>query len=576
MVEKRWRLKEVAEGPAGDLAETLSVSPLLAGILLERGIADPESAERFLRPKLRDLHDPFQLPDMDRAVERVVGAVRRGEPIAIFGDYDVDGVTSACLLGEFLESLGVRVTVRLPDRALDGYGIRSKAVRDLAGEGIRLIVTVDNGTSAHGALETARDLGVDVVVTDHHEAPERLPPAVAVVNPRRADSRYPFQDLAGVGVVFKLVWAIAQDFSRGKKVSEEFRNFLLESLALVALGTVSDVVPLLGENRVLVKFGLGALEKTRRPGLRLLVEGALGESSARGLRASDLAFRIGPRLNAAGRLGSAHDAIRVLATRDAVEARELSRLLERANRRRQKIEDEIFEEAARAVEAEVDLPRARAIVLGREGWHPGIVGIVASRLVEKFYRPTLLAAIAGGRAKGSARSIPGVHIAEALSSCKECLVRFGGHEMAAGFEVDPGRLGDLRAALDAAIPMAPEEMVPEVHVDAALDLEEITWDAVEELSLLEPHGRGNPEPLFSVEDADVVGTPRLLGAEGRHVAFYVRQGRAAFRAVAFGRGGEYAALARRGAKASLLVEPKVSRWEGRSSIELIARELRIS
>lgn len=576
MVEKRWNIHETEPEPVARLRHELGCSPLLAGLLHRRGIVEPEAAARFLHPKLTDLHDPLALPDMERAVERIERAVRNHESIAVFGDYDVDGITSTCLVKEFFDLIGVPVRHRLPNRLLEGYGIRCDAIRELAAEGVTLVITVDNGTSAHEEVALARTLGVDVVVTDHHQASGSLPPAVAVVNPCREDSGYPFKDLAGVGVAFKLVWALAERLSREKKLSREVRDFLLDSLALVALGTISDVVPLLGENRILAKFGLVALERTRRPGLRCLVDAVLRDRSPPRLSATDVAFRIGPRLNAAGRLGDADAAIRILLTRDPAEGSAIAESLERDNRRRQKIEGEILQGAIAAIERDVDLDRAKAIVLAGEGWHAGVIGIVAARIVERYFRPTLLIALDGERARGSARSIRGVHITEALARCAEHLHGYGGHEMAAGVEARRDRIDDLRRALDEAIQLEPAEMIPQIDADGCVRLREIGPKTLDELALLAPHGAGNPEPLLSTEELEVVGVPRVLGSDGRHLSFTVRENGAAFRAIAFGKAEYYPRVSRRGARVSLLVEPQRNTWQGRSEIELCVRDLRVS
>jgi single-stranded-DNA-specific exonuclease len=573
VVEAKWRVHEAAAESREDLSRRLSCSPLLATLLHRRGVSGAEEARRFLSPKLGDLHDPFGLPDMERATERILRAVRSREPIAIFGDYDVDGISSTCLLHDFFRFIEYPVAYRLPDRLLEGYGIRAEAVRELAATGVKLIITVDNGVTAVKEVETANELGVDVVVTDHHQPGAVLPRAAAVVDPWAPGSTYPFQDLAGVGVTFKLVWALAQRFSRSTKLSPPLRDFLLESLALVALGTISDVVPLLGENRILAKFGLLALEKTQRPGLRMLVSSVLREGEK--LDAAHIGYRIGPRINAAGRLGKADAAIRLLLTRDREEAARLAAALDGENRRRQEIERSIYHEAREQVGRLVDVDSARAIVLAGEGWHPGVIGIVASRIAEEFCRPTVLLSLDGERARGSARSIPGVDLLGALECCGRCLLAFGGHSMAAGLEVDARRVDELREALGDAIPLAPREMVHEIEADCEVRLSDLTLDALGELSYLAPHGQGNPEPVFLLDGIDVVGEPRLLGADSRHLAFHVRDRSAVRRAIAFGKGDLYPRLARPGARVSLLLEPQLSSWQGRSDIELKVRELRI-
>jgi single-stranded-DNA-specific exonuclease len=575
MVAKRWILADGESEPVRALSRSLACSPLLARLLHVRGVRDAESAERFLHPKLTQLRDPFELPGMEAAVARIEAAVREKQSIAIFGDYDVDGITSASLLRDFFRLLGVPVRVRLPNRILEGYGLRSDAVEELAREGVRLIVTVDNGSSCVEEVALARTLGIDVVITDHHQCPAELPAAVAIVNPCLPGGGYPFPGLAGVGVTFKLVWALAQRLSRRKKLSEEFRRFCLESLAFVALGTISDVVPLLDENRVLVKYGLMALQKPRKPGLRILVESILRDRGKASIEASDVAFRIAPRLNAAGRLGEAEAAMRLLEAEDESEARSLAAHLERENKRRQGIEQEIHAAARAMVLEDTDLARSRVLVLASRAWHAGVIGIVAARIAEEFHRPTILFAVEDGRARGSARSVNGVHFTHALERCAHLLRGFGGHEMAAGAVIDPERIEDLRRELQGAIDRTPEEMVPEVQVDARVSLSDLNASVLSELALLAPHGRGNPEPVLTAEDIDVVGAPRLIGAQGAHLAFHVRQAGAVFRAVAFGQAEHYPGVSREGARVSLLLEPRENLWQGRRSIELNVLEIRV-
>ena len=557
----------------GEFARSISRSPLIARLLWRRNIADSLTAERFFNPKLVHLHEPLEMPGMATAVDRIERALERQESIAVFGDYDVDGISSTCLLCDFFRFIGRPVRHRLPNRLLEGYGLRESAVRELAASGVQLIITVDNGSSAFEEVEIARTLGVDVVVTDHHQPPARLPRAVAIVNPWLPGSEYPFKDLAGVGVTFKLVWALLQRLSRKQKLSEEFRNFLLESLSLVALGTISDVVPLLGENRVLAKYGLLALERTRRPGLRALVDSVLDRATNTKLDASHVGFRLGPRINAAGRLGRAETSIDLLLAIDDGVASELAQVLEGENRKRQTLEREMLETARELVREGVDLSRDRAIVLGREGWHAGVIGIVAARIAEEFSRPTLLLSMKDGRARGSARSVPGVHICDALSSCSRWLKGFGGHEMAAGVEMDSSLLDSFRRALNEAIPLTPAEMLPEIEIDAEVSLGDITHNFLEELSLFEPFGRSNPEPLLVARGVTIAGQPRLMGDAGKHLSFHARQGGTVHRAVAFQRGELLGELERPGRRIDLLFHPRLSRWQGRAEVELHVGEI---
>jgi single-stranded-DNA-specific exonuclease len=416
---------------------------------------------------------------------------------------------------------------------------------------------------------------MDVVITDHHQPAADLPRAVAHVNPWLGPSPSCGRELAGVGVAFKLVWALCQKLSRAKKLSPEFRQFLLESLALVALGTISDVVPLRGESRVLARHGLPALQSSRRPGIRRLVAAALGVDRSRKLEASHVGFRLGPRLNAAGRLGRADLAMNLLATGCEAEAARLMDTLERENRKRREIQERMQLVALERIREQVDLERDRAIVLADREWHPGVLGIVAARLAEEFYRPTLLFAIQGDRCRGSARSVAGVHICNALGDCREHLQGYGGHALAAGVECGLASLERLRQALNVAIDLAPLEMVPAIEVDCEVSLSQIGPQLLEELSRLSPFGESNPEPLLAARDLEVVGAPRLAGEGGKHLCFFVREHGVTFRAVAFGQGSLLDSIDRRAARVSLLFQPRWNHWRGRREIELYVRELAV-
>ncbi|MCH2373116.1 MAG: single-stranded-DNA-specific exonuclease RecJ [Planctomycetes bacterium] len=570
---RRWDIDSASTSGAEDLARELSCSSLLARLLRLRGITTADEARSFLSPKLSDLHEPDSLPNIELAVTRVHRALELGESIAVFGDYDVDGVSSTALLLAFFRFIDRPVRHRLPNRLSEGYGIKPDAVRALAAEGVQLIITVDNGVSALAAIETANELGVDVVVVDHHEPPAHLPPAVAIVNPCLNSSEYPYRHLAGVGVTFKFVWALCRCYSRQKKLSEEFRNFLIDSLSLVALGTVADVVPLLGENRLLTAYGLRALQNTSRPGLRFLVDSALPRPERESLNAEHIGFRIAPLLNAAGRLGNAEDALSLLVAPNAEEAARLGAALTSYNQRRRQIEKEMQSEAKAMIRDAVDVDRETAIVLGSDGWHVGVVGIVAARISEEYFRPTLLVAFEGERGRGSARSVPGVNIAQALSDCEDCLVAHGGHQQAAGVEILAERLSDLRSRLNGVIRMEGEERIPRVATHGRVRLSELTVDSIDELNRLEPFGEGNPAPLFVIEGLEIVGSPKLLGAEGSHLAFHVREGGEVRRAIAFGQADSWDLVTGAG-KLSVLATPKLSTWRQRTEVELHVREIR--
>ena len=573
MVEKRWSVAPVEADLRDRLAREIGSSPILATLLLHRGISSVEEARRFLDPKLIDLHDPLLLPGMERAAVRIQEAVARKERTAICGDYDVDGLSATALLVEFFRLIGHPVITSIPHRIEEGYGLKPEAVRRLAAEGVRLIITVDNGSSAVEEIALAGELGIDVVVTDHHQVPAPPPAPLALVNPWAEGSAYPFPHLAGVGVAFKLVWAIGQRFSRAKKLAPELREFLLEALAFAALGTISDVVPLIGENRILACHGLRALERTPRPGLRALVEAAR-KGAAEPLTSEQVAFRIAPVINAAGRLGNADVALRLLLSASPEEARALAGQLDGENRRRQRIEEEILRSVRERVRSEVSLDRDRAIVLADRSWHAGVVGIVAARVAEEFCRPTLLIALDGDTGRGSARSIAGVHICEALARCRSHLIAFGGHAHAAGVEVAGDRVDSFRAALMEAIPIPPSEMVSELSLEAEVALDELDRTLLAELDRLGPCGRGNSQPLFLARALSVAGAPRVMGQLGQHLSFYVRGGEApALKAVAFGSGALAGSLA---GPLDLAFLPMVNRWQGRESIELNVKAIRQS
>jgi single-stranded-DNA-specific exonuclease len=573
---KVWSSCEIDEARCSDLSQEANCSPQVAALLLSRGIDSGEKAQRFLHPRLVHLLDPGVLPEIDKAAERINGAIAQNESICVFGDYDVDGVTSTCLLLNFFQQVGKEVAYRLPDRFKGGYGLNCDVIRELASAGVQLLITVDNGSSSQAEIALAAELGMDVVVCDHHQPSEDSPNPIAHVNPWLSDDESVFKDLAGVGVTYKLVWELCRCFTRQKKLSEEFSNFMRECLGLAALGTIADMVPLHGENRILAKFGLQKLRESRKPGISKLVNAALKRDASRDhLTSEDVGFSIGPKINAAGRLSNADFALRLLMAEDNDQADELIQVLDRENNKRKKIGAEIFEDVCNRIETAYDLGKEKVIVLGDEAWHPGVLGIVASRVVEKYYRPAFLFSIEEGIAKGSARSIKGVEMCDALAECGDLFERFGGHAMAAGGTLQAEKLDALRAALNEIIDIDPSAMVPEIEFDCQLELEEIDNVLLSEVARLEPFGAGNSEPLFATMDLEIVGSPKLMGKDGRHISFHVRKkarGKTAFRAVAFFMGDRCEEISR-GNRVSLLYRPRINSWRGKSKIELHIKDL---
>ncbi|MBN1419110.1 MAG: single-stranded-DNA-specific exonuclease RecJ [Planctomycetes bacterium] len=568
---KRWVVARPPREACEGLAAALGTTSIAAALLWNRGVRDAEEGLRFLQPALAALHDPDAFPQMGAAVERIARAVAGGERIAIYGDYDVDGISATALLLDLFDIVRVPVDVYLPHRVEEGYGLNAAALDELARRGVSLVITVDTGTGMAREIAHGRARGLSFVITDHHEAACEETPADAHLNPKTEPS-IPFRDLAGVGVAFKLAWAVSRRFSRARKVSPELRAFLRRALGYVALGTVADVCPLRDENRTLVAHGLRELEAWDRPGIRALREVACPREGS--LTASTLAFRIGPRLNAAGRMGRADLALELLRTDDPDRAREIARHLDRENRRRQDVERRILEEARDRIAREFDLSRARGIVLADPAWHAGVIGIVAARIAEHFQRPTILISLAGERGRGSGRSIPRIHLRDALASCREHLIGFGGHAQAAGIAIDASRVDAFREAFDRAIPPAGEETGEALEIDAEIGLDALCARLIADVDRLAPFGEGNPAPVFFARDLEVVGTPRSMGRASDHLSFYVRQNGVGIRVVAFGRADLSLPLARAG-RCDVVFRPALNTFHGERTIEMRLVDIRL-
>jgi len=553
------------------LTRRLGISPLTAQILINRGITSAEDGRSFLSPDLTDLHDPGLLPDMDSAVKTIVRHLKTGSPILLYGDYDVDGISSLALLKQFLHLAGTEVRTYIPSRADEGYGVHSDAIRQFHQEGIKLIITVDCGVASHAEITEANSLGMDVVVTDHHEPGPVRPPAAAVVDPKLEHSTYPCKELAGVGVAFKLAWALARELSGSDRVRPVFKEFLLDAMALVALGTIADVVPLLNENRVLAHFGLQALRYCQLPGLQALLKCVKRED--RPLEAEDISFLLGPRLNVAGRMGDADLALRLLTTDRLDEGEEIAEQLDRLNRERQKVQREIIESARERIAREM-LPGQKIIALADEAWPAGIIGIVASHLVEEFFRPTVLISLDGETGRGSARSVPGLNIVELLSRCEVPLLSFGGHAQAAGMRIQRERIDAFAREVNRLADqiLTEEDLVPKMDVDAEVLLGSLDIPSVSELRRLAPFGQAAPAPMLATRDIKI-GAPRRVGSSGRHLSFYANQGTTALRAIAFNMGDLMDKIESNGRRCDLAFVPKVSNWQGRESVELEVRDI---
>ncbi|MEO8376534.1 MAG: single-stranded-DNA-specific exonuclease RecJ [Candidatus Sumerlaeota bacterium] len=557
----RWQLAPVRDDVARSIAQQFGLHPVVARLLTARGwIADRLIADNFLAPMLKQLRSPFELRDMDAAVERTLEALRGNQRICVYGDYDVDGVTSTALMVGVLKFLGANPSVVIPHRINDGYGMNLSRVEKIAAEGCDLIITVDTGISAVAEIRRARELNIDVVVTDHHLAGGELPDAAALVNPNRSDGIYEPTRLCGVGVAFKFAHALLKKSSVGE---DEAKKFLLAQLDLVALGTVADVVPLTGENRVFVRHGLDAIMNTRRPGLRALLD--ICRYHQKNVTPELIGFGLGPRLNAAGRTDDPALAYKLLTTTDVAEAHALARKLDELNLERREIESDILD--ASVVQAEKFLESETfTLVIGGQGWHLGVVGIVAGRLTERYDVPAIVLACDGDQAKGSARSVPGFDIHEALMACGHHLLSYGGHPAAAGLKLKTNALPEFRDAVNS---YAQEmfrniDRTRTIHVDAEVDPAEITWALYGDLQKLQPHGEGNPEPLFLMRSVESAAPPRIVGRN--HLKMKLRAGNSSFDAIGFSLGHLKPTF--ESGRADILFRPRENNYNGMSSLEL--------
>ena len=527
MIQRLWQSLPCDDAQADVLARELGIAPVTARLLCIRGISDLDQARRFLSPSLDDLLDPFALTDMPIAVDRILRAIANRERIAIHGDYDVDGVTSSVILRRALELLGADVIHFIPERLRDGYGLQPASLDRLAAQGVQLVISVDCGIRGVEAAAHATVLGLELIITDHHEPDTELPDALAVINPKRHDCGYPDKNLAGVGVALKLVQALCARTGHA--------NWLPAFVKVAAIGTLADVVPLVGENRIIAKLGLGMLSKgPHKIGLRALLDvcGLTGKE----IDSYHIGFVLAPRVNAAGRMSTPDIAARLLLASDdamADEARELAEQLNTENLRRQQEEADIVAQARKVVETDLEVGSRTVIVVAGEGWHRGVIGIVASKLVDAFHRPAIVISMDGGIAHGSCRSIPSFNMLAALESCPEIMIKFGGHKQAAGLTIESTRIRELRARVNAYADdrLEPDDLRPRIWIDGALDFRAISEQVAADLTTLAPFGAGNPRPIFRASRVEVVDGPRRI--KDRHLKMAFRQDGRVMRGIAW-------------------------------------------
>lgn len=572
--EKDWIIAPIHPGVA-DLVSRTGFDPLIAQLLLHRDV-EPASVQSFLKPEFRSLHTPEQLPNAVACAQRLVHAARRGEKVVIYGDYDVDGVTATAILWHALRLANANVAYYIPNRLEEGYGLSTEAIEKLASDGARVIVTVDCGVTAIAQARRAKELGVELLITDHHEPRNELPDATVIVHPTAIPPGGSNPHLSGAGVALKIAWAFCRELSRTSKVPEEMASFLQDATALAALGLIADVVPLVGENRVIATAGLVRLRNTANAGLNALIQVA-GLNRKKSYDDYDVGFVLAPRLNAIGRMGHAAEAVELLTHADAGRAMEIATVLDRLNRQRQEVERGIFAEAERmAQDRGFHRDGYRAIVLASREWHAGVIGIVASRLVERFGRPTILIALNDVEGQGSGRSVRHFPLHEALQACDTHLLSHGGHAMAAGLRIHADRVDHFTEAFqsEAANRLTSADLRPRLQLDGVVDLGMLTAELVTQIQRMAPFGTGNPRPLFATAEVELAEPPRAVGG-GQHLQFVLRQSTASDgspdnshrKAIAFNRGRFAEELADH-PRLRVAFEPILNEWNGQRKVEL--------
>ena len=571
--QKKWIIPPLNIELQAEISNSLRISPVLSQLLINRGIADIESARTFIQSDLSLLSDPMLLPDIEKSSKRIIDALSKGEKVTVYGDYDVDGISATALMVQCLETLSGLywnqesiIDYYIPDRLEEGYGLSTGAIETISKTGTKVIITVDCGVNAFEEAEFAREKGIDLIITDHHEPCGELPEAgraggssgcdsaFGLINPKLATSNYPFRELSGVGVAFMLAWALGQNApnrnsqsagSGNKKVAPAFKDFLMSAMGLAALGTIADVVPLKQENRILAKYGLSSLQYSENPGIKALKE--VAGLNGKKIYSYHVGFCLGPRINAAGRMGNAKKGVEMLTAKCEDTAKEIALYLESENKKRQKIQSNMLESAKKKVRNDVDFNSDMAIIISDiidENWHQGVIGVVASRLVAKHHRPVIIIAIDGEVGHGSARSIPGFHLHNALLKCQELstdrklLISFGGHSQAAGLRILEKDIPEFKKVFNTISKgqLEEEDLISALNIDLEVELSSISRSLLEELKCLLPHGEGNPVPVFATRDVGIVGQIRRFGVNGKHLGFYVRRGDVSFKAVAFGMG----------------------------------------
>lgn len=564
-MEHRWTYYD-PHPQVDQIMELINVPRVIAQILLNRGVDTFDGARYFLKPTMDDLHNPFLMTDMDLAVERIAAAIEKGEHIMVFGDYDVDGTTSTTLLYLTIKLLTDQVSYFIPNRMKEGYGLSVQGIEEARSRGANLIVAVDCGITANEEVDHARSLDIDVIIIDHHMPGETLPAGLAVLNPKRADCDYPFKELCGVGLAYKVAQALAEQVGLPD-------HAIYAHMDLVALGTTADIVPLRDENRVLTKYGLATIQQTDKPGLKALMNAA-------GLKQKEIAtghvvFGLAPRINAAGRMGDATRVVRLLTTDDPDEASQLAEELNAENIRRRQQDSTAFEEAREVVENDAFLSEAKGIVLASDRWHPGIIGIVASRMVETFSRPVVMISIDGDAGRGSARTMGDFHLYNAIKDCSDLLIQFGGHHHAAGLSIRKENIAAFQQRFHEVVEAnaTPEDFISRLHIDSEIEFDEVTPRLMKLLKMLGPFGPDNDHPVLVSRNLSLVGPPKVIGSDKNHLKFKVRQKDRVIDAIGFGMADYAEPLREQPDRVHLAYTLEENTWNGKTSTQLRLKDI---
>lgn len=558
-MNKKWQIYKTEEAKINQIQEKYNINFLLATILANRGITEEKKIKKFLHPTRKDFYDPFLMPDMEIAVNRILKAIENKEKIIIYGDYDVDGITSITVLKSFFKDRGILVDEYIPNRLEEGYGLNKKAIEKIANEKYQLMITVDCGISGIEEIKNANNYGIETIITDHHEQLEELPNAYAIINPKRKDNTYPFRGLAGVGVVFKLIQALSIKLGLEKK---EYLKFL----DIVCIGTISDIVPLIDENRVISKLGLKLVKVTKNIGLKELIK----ETGYKNIDSAMVSFGIAPRINACGRMGEQEEALRLFLTTSKEEANKITKKLNEYNIKRQEKEKIIFDEAIKELENK-NLDKLNSIVLSGENWHHGVIGIVASRITEKFFKPTILIGIEGDEGKGSGRSIPGFDLHEALVESSDYLKKYGGHEMAVGLSLDKDKIQEFKKHFEKIVEAKDvKQLQPVINIETEITKKDLNKETIEQIKLLEPFGEKNKQPILAYKNLKINSIRAL--SDGKHLKLMLKDGNDIINAIGFNLGdlaNEYLI----GDKIDIAGTLELNTFNGQESIQINLKDI---